>query len=321
MDQLDQIRECNARVFKTPIPPVPTRLSAGRKQWALTAFREETQEFEDAQTLEDELDACIDLAIFALGRVVEMGADAKAHFDEVMRANFDKVPGRVPQRDPGEGYFDGAKPAGWRGPDHASILARTAAEACEFEVTDAGKAAIASGRVAPPILLIGHGRHGKDTVAEMLRDRYGYTFTSSSLFCAEKVMLPAFEAVVSNFYRTVEECFNDRHGSSQFFGDHRTFWFETIKAYCTPDKARLAREIFAAGNDLYVGIRDEAELRAAQALPSVVTVWVDASNRVPPEGAGSMNLTADMADKFLDNNGSIEYLAVQVDALMKELLA
>jgi hypothetical protein len=31
----------------------------------------------------------------------------------------------------------------------------------------------------PKLLVIGHGRHGKDTVCEMLRDHYGYTFESS----------------------------------------------------------------------------------------------------------------------------------------------
>jgi translation elongation factor EF-1alpha len=35
------------------------------------------------------------------------------------------------------------------------------------------------------LLVIGHGRHGKDTVCEMLRDDYGYTFESSSKFCSK----------------------------------------------------------------------------------------------------------------------------------------
>ena len=36
----------------------------------------------------------------------------------------------------------------------------------------------------PKLLVIGHGRHGKDTVCEILRDHYGYTFESSSKFCS-----------------------------------------------------------------------------------------------------------------------------------------
>ena len=32
----------------------------------------------------------------------------------------------------------------------------------------------------PKLLIIGHARHGKDTVAEILRDTHGYDFVSSS---------------------------------------------------------------------------------------------------------------------------------------------
>jgi hypothetical protein len=31
------------------------------------------------------------------------------------------------------------------------------------------------------LMLLGHGRHGKDTVAEILNRKYGLTFQSSSL--------------------------------------------------------------------------------------------------------------------------------------------
>ena len=40
------------------------------------------------------------------------------------------------------------------------------------------------------IYIVGHGRHGKDTVAEILRDRFGFTFTASSWFMADKVIFP-----------------------------------------------------------------------------------------------------------------------------------
>jgi len=35
------------------------------------------------------------------------------------------------------------------------------------------------------LLVIGHGRHGKDTVCEILRDKYDYSFESSSQFCSK----------------------------------------------------------------------------------------------------------------------------------------
>lgn len=36
------------------------------------------------------------------------------------------------------------------------------------------------------LLVIGYGRHGKDTVCEILRDQHGYSFTSSSSFVDRK---------------------------------------------------------------------------------------------------------------------------------------
>jgi len=37
------------------------------------------------------------------------------------------------------------------------------------------------------LLIIGHGRHGKDTVCEILRDKYNLqVFESSSRFCSKR---------------------------------------------------------------------------------------------------------------------------------------
>ena len=56
------------------------------------------------------------------------------------------------------------------------------------------------------LVVTGHGRHGKDTVSEMLRDRYGFTFISSSEFAADRVVFPQF----IDRYKSVEECFQSR---------------------------------------------------------------------------------------------------------------
>ncbi len=319
MEPFEQIEQFYRKVVQLPIPQTPTRLTHAQKLSAVEHWDEEHKEFLEAETLEDEIDACIDLAWLALGRVIEMGASLPDHFAEVVRANMDRVPGRNPKRPLSTG-FDAVKPEGWRGPDHTAILVRHAAAMIEEGMTDAGKAT----QVRKRIILVGHGRHGKDTAAEMLRDRYGYRFTSSSLFCAEKVMLPLFEYEASKWlsqgvpvYADAAECFADRHGSSAV-GDHRTFWFEGIKAYCIPDKARLAREIFAE-HDMYVGIRDSAELFAAQQLGNVVTIWVDASNRLPPEQGSSMNIEPTFADHVLDNNGTLENLSANLERLMENL--
>jgi hypothetical protein len=40
------------------------------------------------------------------------------------------------------------------------------------------------------LLLIGHGRHGKDSAGDILRDRYGLRSVSSSEFAAQKAVFP-----------------------------------------------------------------------------------------------------------------------------------
>lgn len=312
MEPFEQVEQFYRKVVQLPIPQTPLRLTQAQKLSAVEHWDEERKEFLEAETLEDEIDACIDLAWLALGRVIEMGASLPDHFAEVVRANMARVPGRNPKRPLSTG-FDAVKPEGWRGPDHTSILVRHAAAMIEEGMTDAGKAT----QVRKRIILVGHGRHGKDTAAEILRDRYGYRFTSSSLFCAEMVMMGAFHAV-GKTYEAPEFCFEDRHGNSPEAGDHRTFWFENIKTFCTPDKARLARAIFAE-HDMYVGIRDREELFAAQQLGNVVTIWVDASNRLPPEQGSSMNIEPSMADQVLDNNGTLEDLSANLERLMENL--
>src|SRR6266705_4108782 len=94
------------------------------------------------------------------------------------------------------------------------------------------------------LMILGYARHGKDTVADILRDNLKLTFASSSFAAAEKVMVPYFLSKGVT-YSSLDECYADRV-------NHRAEWYDQIKAYNTPDRARLAREIYA-DNDVYVG--------------------------------------------------------------------
>jgi hypothetical protein len=160
----------------------------------------------------------------------------------------------------------------------------------------------------PKLLVIGHAEHGKDTVCEMLRDRHGLTFASSSLFVAEHVMLPAFEKV-GHPYASAEECYADRR-------NHRAFWHETIRMFNHPNPARLAWMILKE-HDVYCGMRHPEEFVACikQRLFDAV-IWVDGSHRKPPEPATSMGLTIKMADYYVDNNGSLSETEDSVDRVM-----
>jgi hypothetical protein len=160
------------------------------------------------------------------------------------------------------------------------------------------------------ILIIGYGRHGKDTVAEYLRDHYGLTFKSSSMHCAENAVFPALRGMYG--YKTVEECFADR-------SNHRTEWYDLISKYCESDPARIGREIFEV-SDMYCGLRNKREFHAIRNNGLVdVTIWVDRSDWLPPEDKSSNTLEPWMADYVIDNNRDLDELYCNVDDLMRML--
>ena len=303
-----------AEVLGLPTPDRPTRLLEQRKAWAVTAITEELDEFRHAESLEDEVDALVDLSYFALGRINEMGISPRAVFEEVHIRNMGKERGELSKR-PGAMGYDAVKPDGWTGPDYSKLLLASRDQVL--------RASAASGSGLPRVLVLGHARHGKDTVCERLRDVHGFRFTSSSAFCAERVIAPALDRLASRHlaaggradefpypgpYVSLKDMYADRV-------NHRAFWFDTIAAYCSADGARLAREIFA-DNDIYCGMRNMAEFCAARdAGVFDVVVWVDASARMPREGADSCSVTIDLADIIVDNNRGLEDLNANVDAL------
>lgn len=157
------------------------------------------------------------------------------------------------------------------------------------------------------LLIIGHGRHGKDTVCEMLRDRYGYSFESSSKFCSTLFIYDKLKELYG--YKTEEQCYADRH-------NHRSEWYDAICAYNVPDAARLGREMFDA-YDIYCGLRNKKEFHAMKNTGVFdYAIWVDRSDHLPPESKDSMSLEPWMADFTIDNNGTLEELEFNLDRLM-----
>lgn len=167
----------------------------------------------------------------------------------------------------------------------------------------------------PRLLVVGHARHGKDTVCEMLRDKYDFRFTSSSLFCAEHVVLPKFEGVPGRafLYKDFQECFDDRI-------NHRKFWYDAIAEFNRPDPTALAKAVLEE-HDVYCGMRSSTELHACKNIGLFDhIIWVDASQRVGPEDRSSCTVEPWMADFVIDANGTVEEAATQVDLLMGRLL-
>ena len=161
--------------------------------------------------------------------------------------------------------------------------------------------------IKPKLLVIGHGRHGKDTVCEILRDSYGYTFESSSKFCSLQFIYNDLKDKYG--YANEEECYADRH-------NHRAEWYNAICDYNIPDAALLGREMFAE-YDIYCGLRNKREYYAMKNTGVFdKVIWVDRSDHLPPEGNDSMSLEPWMADYIIDNNGTLGDLAFNVGQLI-----
>ena len=152
-------------------------------------------------------------------------------------------------------------------------------------------------KTLPKLLILGHGRHGKDTFAEMLNEKYGLKFMSSSQAASDIFIYDILKEKYS--YKTSEECYEDR-------SKHRKEWYEMICDYNKDDKARLAKGILENA-DCYVGMRDREEIEECmkQKLFDLI-IWVDASERWPLEDASSFNIDKSCADLILENNGSLE---------------
>lgn len=149
------------------------------------------------------------------------------------------------------------------------------------------------------VLIIGHGRHGKDTAAAMFAEITGYSFVSSSEFAAQKAVFP----LVADIYPDWRAAYEDR-------ANHRALWYHAIRAYNLRPGPMLAEQILE-NHDIYVGMRSRAEFERSRELFDLV-VWVDRSEVLPPEDNGSNELTPEDADWLLDNNKSLEHLEAQI---------
>ena len=147
------------------------------------------------------------------------------------------------------------------------------------------------------MLIIGHMRHGKDSLAEIMNEEFGLTFKSSSQSAADIFLYDELKDKYG--YKTPEECFEDRV-------NHRAEWKDMICDYNKDDRAKLAKGILEK-SDCYVGMRDREEIQEClnQKLFDII-IWVDASERLPLEDASSFNIDKTCADIIIENNGTFE---------------
>lgn len=159
------------------------------------------------------------------------------------------------------------------------------------------------------MLILGPGRHGKDSFTEILTSKLkNYKFSSSSEFVNNLII---FDILKDKYnYKTKEECFLDRH-------NHREEWYNIICDYNKEDKSKLTREIFKE-NDIYVGIRDLLEFKASYHLFEII-FWIDSSERLFGKNIpfdNTLKIEMSESDIVIDNNGTLEDLEKKINDLI-----
>lgn len=98
----------------------PVKLATRKLVERAEFLQEELDEFKKAAVTGNYhglVDALVDLVYVAKGTAVSMGIPWEQAFDEVQRANMDKVPGTTKRGN----IVDAAKPEGWKEPDFSFI--------------------------------------------------------------------------------------------------------------------------------------------------------------------------------------------------------
>ena len=112
-DWYDMIRKFHI-AFGHPAPDDIGEMRIEDRKYRAIWMVEEVVEFTTSEKLVDQVDSMIDLLVFALGTLVEMGVDPQGIFDEVHKANMAKLwpDGKPRYRDDNKLM----KPRGWEPP-------------------------------------------------------------------------------------------------------------------------------------------------------------------------------------------------------------
>lgn len=153
------------------------------------------------------------------------------------------------------------------------------------------------------LLIIGHARHGKDTVKDMIVKHTTLVAMDSSRYALETFLWDKLK----DRYADIDSAYRGRVDPLM-----RVEWHNAIREYNTPDNTRLATSLLE-NYDIYVGMRSREEVLACQAKGLFdLIIWVDGSTRKPPEGGGSMTIDKDLADIIIDNNSRLDELEHKV---------
>lgn len=155
--------------------------------------------------------------------------------------------------------------------------------------------------------IIGHGRHGKDEVAERLAKATGLRyFAGTSVYAADRVYAYLREWYEWAFkYPNATVCWLHRH-------EHRREWAHAIDCINRNDPVQLYRDCLTH-QDLLTGIRWRHEFDAIRAA-GLVDAWIWVERPGFPLDP-TCELTRDDAQYKVNNSGTLE----QLDLLVQEL--
>lgn len=158
------------------------------------------------------------------------------------------------------------------------------------------------------LLVIGHGQHGKGTFCKAINEYYGITSLSSSRCALEEFLKHRLAIRHGLYYTSLEEAYIDRV-------NHRKIWFDEIANYNFYDATRLASKVYE-NSDTYDGMRSRREILACKERGIIsLTIWIDASERLPLEDKSSLEIDRSLADIIIENNGTPEDFDKKIRAI------
>lgn len=158
------------------------------------------------------------------------------------------------------------------------------------------------------ILVLGYRGSGKDEFAKILSEKTGLKYTNVSIKASEEFIKQGMESI--KVYETVLDCYNDRD-------NYRDCWFRLFNQYTEKDKSRFVKKVLE-DYDIYAGLRDKEQVLTSLHLFDVI-VWTDASERVGVEDESSCNVTPDLADHIIDNNGTFLEFLEEIDKFVDKI--
>jgi predicted HAD superfamily Cof-like phosphohydrolase len=112
--QFNMVKKCHA-ILGSPVAKHPTKLKRNRRLVRGKWIIDEVLELMVAETLHDQIDASMDIAVFALGNMVEIGVMPEKFFAAVIAGSLRKVwPDGSVRKDKNGKWI---KPLNWYGPE------------------------------------------------------------------------------------------------------------------------------------------------------------------------------------------------------------